>query len=482
MVDAEPSAGRIHLRGRYRLVRRIGRGGMGEVWQASIENAHGVRSLFALKVLHPEVLERKDHRALLVDEARIASRIQSPYTARVIELLDDDVGLCIVMEWIDGTPLARILVDGPLPLGVALRIAADVCAGLHAAHELRGDDGAPLDVVHRDVSPQNLIVDHTGVTKVVDFGIAKARGRMAKETTSGVKGKASYMSLEQARAGPIDRRADVFAVGIVLYEMLTGEHPFGAHDDLAALVALNERAAPRPFPASVPATVAAIVRRALQHDPAKRFPTALAMKSELDAALVDLGMPTDHPDVARALAARPSVKRHQSLPPADELPPAPLTSKPPSAPPPPPTAPASIPAPASAPAPRRTSAALFVVGALLLTGGAVAGAFALGRRTATPADGAPSSSAPSTASVTASIAGTVAEVPPAPPSVDPIDVDLLAPQRTASTGTARASAGPARSAAAPTADAGAGLPSCDPPWYIDSAGHRAYWKHCLRQP
>jgi serine/threonine-protein kinase len=465
MGDAEPTAPPIHTRGRYRLLRRIGRGGMGEVWQAAIDNAHGVRSLFALKVLHAEVLERKDHRAMLVDEARIASRIQSPNTARVIELLDDELGLCIVMEWIDGVPLSRVLADGPLPLGVALRIAADVCAGLHAAHELVADDGTPLDVVHRDVSPQNLIVDVAGVTKVVDFGIAKARGRLAKETTSGVKGKASYMSLEQARATAVDRRADVFAVGVVLYEMLTGENPFGAHDDLAALVALNARAAPNPLPPDVPAAVGAIVRRALNHDAGKRFPTALAMKAEIEAALVDCNVPTDHADVARAVAPRPTVAKHRSLPPSNEAPPPRLAAARPAPAP-------SEPPPAPSPRPARAPRAWLVVVALVFGVGLVL-AYVAGHRTA--AVPVPTTAAPS---VTVAVAASTA-------TTEPLDFDLEAPVTTAPAASSVRAAPPTatvRVAPRPSAAASTELPSCDPPWYIDSSGHRAYWKHCLRHP
>ena len=463
-------------RGRYRLVRRIGRGGMGEVWLAAIDNPHGVQSQFALKVLHPEILERPGHRAMLVDEARIASRIQSPHTVRVIELLDDEVGLCIVMEWCDGTPLSRILADGPLPLGVALRIAADACAGLHAAHELRSEDGTPLDVVHRDVSPPNLLVDRTGVTKLLDFGIAKARGRVSKETTSGVKGRASYMSLEQAKAGPIDRRADVFAVGVVLYEMLTAEHPFGASDDLGALVALSSKAPPKPLPSSIPGVVATIVKRALSHDPSKRFATAADMRSEIEAAMIDCNVVTDSTEVARVVEARPSVQRLRA---ATSIAPSSVPQGLASVPPPMNVA-APAPAPTTPPPSRGRGWVAVLVGAIAL-GAAVTVALRLLRPSSDP-QGSPSSAVSTPASAPTSTAGAVtsasavASAPPAPPPPSPLDIDSLTPPPT----TRRP--GVATSSTPPTGSASAALPSCDPPWYVDSAGHRVYWKHCLRGP
>ena len=309
-------------------------------------------------------------------------------------------------------------------------------------------------MIHRDVSPQNVLIDRHGVTKVVDFGIAKAKGRLAKETTSGVKGKARYMSVEQARAAPIDRRADVFAVGVVLYEMLTAEHPFGAHDDLSALVALSSQKPAPPLPSSIPAVVSAIVRRALAHDRAKRFPTALAMRTELEAAMVDCSVTTDTPDVARAVAARPAVAKHRSIPPPNEAPtPAPKVDKVDTVP----------------SRKRRVFPVVWVVGAAIVLGaGVLIGASGIFARPL------PASSA--TAAATTS-APPVASVPPEPPP-SALDLDLFPPLATndAAVATVRplATAAPSASSSS-TANRG-----CDPPWYVDSAGHRVYSKDCLR--
>src|SRR5262249_54070569 len=163
---------------------------------------------------------------MFLDEARIASGIQHPNVAQILDLGEQDATLYIVMEWVDGESLSKIRKIAqkkgvPLPLGLALRILSDACAGLHAAHELADRQGKSLGVVHRDVSPHNILVGSAGSVKVIDFGVAKARDRGAGETRSGiVKGKLRYMAPEQAQGRALDRRADLWALGVCLYELV----------------------------------------------------------------------------------------------------------------------------------------------------------------------------------------------------------------------------------------------------------------------
>jgi len=272
---------------------------MGEVWQARLSGALGIDTFFAIKVLLAHLSPSAKHRTMLIDEARVVAGLQSPHAARLVELVDDARGLCLVMEWIDGVSIAKVMDEGPMPFGVALRIAADACAGLHAAHELLDAHGHPTDLVHRDVSPDNILVDRSGTTKLIDFGIAKTRGRLSADTTSGVKGKLSYMSREQANAEHVDRRTDVFSLAVVVARMVTGRHPFDVASDIAALASLAKRRPPNPFPAEVPPSVAAILRRAMSHERERRHPTALALRGDLESAMVECGLSTDHSEVAR---------------------------------------------------------------------------------------------------------------------------------------------------------------------------------------
>jgi serine/threonine-protein kinase len=177
-------------------------------------------------------------------------------------------------------------------MGVLLRVMSEVCAGLHAAHELRDDGGQLLGVVHRDVSPQNVLVSTRGVAKLIDFGIAKARDRLSGDTTASdtLKGKVRYMAPEQALGRPMDRRVDVWAVGAVLYHLLAGRPPYEAESEVATLAMLSSGRAPAPLPASIHPAVADVLGRALVLDPEGRFSTAADLQQALDAAILAAGL------------------------------------------------------------------------------------------------------------------------------------------------------------------------------------------------
>jgi serine/threonine-protein kinase len=287
---------------RYDVLQRVAWGGMGEVWLGRLSGKHGFEKLVAIKTMLPEIARDQRLRAMFLDEARLASRVAHANVAQVLDLGDDGDLLYLVMEWVDGESLESLATrlergGSSLPLGIALRITADACAGLHAAHEARASDGSPMGIVHRDVSPQNVMVSDQGVAKVIDFGIARARGRLAGDTRSGgAKGKPSYMAPEQERGSRVDRRADVWAAGAVLHRLLVGEPPFVEQEAFDEYVAGRT---PLPqLPAHVPDVVADVIARALALHPADRFATAAEMQAGLESAAARAGVSTTTSDVA----------------------------------------------------------------------------------------------------------------------------------------------------------------------------------------
>jgi eukaryotic-like serine/threonine-protein kinase len=271
---------------------------MGEVWQARLLS-HGVETQFAIKVLH-ETEDDERARNQLLDEARVVSLIRGIHVVSLVEVIDDVHGLALVMDWVDGVSVANLFSQGgKVPLGIALRIVADACAGLHSAHELVDSEGVSLEVVHRDVSPQNLMVGSDGCTRVIDFGIAKARGRLSPETNTGVRGKLSYMSFEHASGFVVDRRADLFSLGAVLYQLVSGYLPYSDASDIEVLGALLVQKPFRPLPEDLPPVVTKLLNRVLAHDREQRFPTALAMQAAIESAMNEANVETSSAMVAR---------------------------------------------------------------------------------------------------------------------------------------------------------------------------------------
>jgi serine/threonine-protein kinase len=280
------------LDGRYELLYPYAQGGMATVWLARVQGKHGFEKLVAVKTILPNLASDAGFRAMFLDEASIASRIRHPNVADILDLGEEGSTLYMVIEWVNGDSWAKLHTavrnsGQPFPVHYLLRIAADACAGLHAAHELRDDLGALLGVVHRDVSPQNILITVAGVTKVIDFGVAKALTRLAETTQTGMlKGKASYTAPEQLKhGGVVDRRVDIWAIGTILYHYLSGRLPYEGKNDLATLKALNSGKPPPPLPASVPANVAQVVMRALAPAPDARYQTALDLQRDLEAVL-----------------------------------------------------------------------------------------------------------------------------------------------------------------------------------------------------
>jgi serine/threonine protein kinase len=287
---------------RYELLCPAGRGGMASVWVARLQGKHGFEKLVAIKTILPHNSHDLRFRKMFLDEARIASGIEHVNVARILDLGEQQGLLYLVMEWIEGDSLAKLQAavesrGARVSPGIALRAVADACAGLHAAHEQRDRNGAHLGVVHRDVSPQNILLSTEGVTKVIDFGIAKAHSRIAGDTTDGaLKGKLAYMSPEQAYGREIDRRADVWSLGAVLYHLLAGTPPFKGETEAATFAFLTSGLPPQPLPRNVPPPVADIVRRALGPLD-RRYATAAELQRALEAAMLEARLVTNLADV-----------------------------------------------------------------------------------------------------------------------------------------------------------------------------------------
>jgi eukaryotic-like serine/threonine-protein kinase len=277
---------------------------MASVWVARQSGKHGFEKLVAIKTILPKFATDVRFQEMFLDEARIASRIEHVNVAQIFDLGEEHDILYLAMEYVDGDSLSKLnracLRQGiKIPTGVILRVLADTCAGLHEAHELKDGVGRPLEIVHRDVSPHNILVSSRGVAKLVDFGIAKARSRMGSDTNSGVlKGKIAYMAPEQALGHAMDRRADIWAVGAILYHLLAGRPPYEADNQLATLHLLGSGRPPPPLPSSVHPVIGAIVRRALTYAPDARCSTAAEMRDSIEQGMVTARLTTTSGDVA----------------------------------------------------------------------------------------------------------------------------------------------------------------------------------------
>ncbi len=283
--------------GRYELLLPIAKGGMARVWAARQHGQRGFTKLVAIKTILPHLAREPEFERMFLDEARIASLVHHPNVCEIYELGEEGQVLYLAMEWVHGDSLIHILrtsdtTTEPIPLRIAARVVADACAGLHAAHELLDEEGQPMNVVHRDVSPHNILVSVDGHVKVADFGVAKALGQLHQATVAGqIKGKLSYMAPEQVSGAPSDRRGDIFSLGCVLYEACTGMLPFLGEADHQIMHALmrGEYIMPTKLVRGFPPELEAIICRALASDPAKRYPTAERMRHALEEWLLSTG-------------------------------------------------------------------------------------------------------------------------------------------------------------------------------------------------
>jgi serine/threonine-protein kinase len=278
---------------------------MASVWLARLTGKHGFTKLVAIKMILPKFAQDDRFEKMFLDEAGIASQITHSNVAQILDLGEQHDILYLAMEWVDGDALSKLVRavhrrGGKIPLGIVLRVLADICGGLHAAHELRStNDGRGLGVVHRDVSPQNILVSQDGIAKLIDFGIAKARDRVGDETSSGtLKGKIHFMAPEQALGKPVDRRADLWAIGSILYYLMAGKPPYEGDNQFATLHLLTSGLPPAPLSPSVHPAVRAIVQRALTHAVEQRYQTAADMQVAIEGAMVAARVMTTTSDVA----------------------------------------------------------------------------------------------------------------------------------------------------------------------------------------
>lgn len=273
----------------YVLVGKLGHGGMAEVFLALAQGPSGFRKLLVIKRLHGHMRDDPALVEMFLHEAKLAARLNHPNVVQTNKVGSFEGHHFLAMEYLDGQPLNRVLKRtrdeaGALRAPLAARVVSDALDGLHYAHEASDFDGSPLRIVHRDISPHNVFVTYEGQVKLLDFGIAKAATQESNTRTGLIKGKFAYIAPEQARGDVVDRRADIWSMGITLWECLAGRRLFRGSSEVAVLHATLHDPIPRlaEVVSGVPDELSRIVDRALQRDPDRRYPTALAFKEDLD--------------------------------------------------------------------------------------------------------------------------------------------------------------------------------------------------------
>ncbi|MBN2360507.1 MAG: serine/threonine protein kinase [Deltaproteobacteria bacterium] len=308
-VEAVPAGG--ETLGRYTLLYELAAGGMATLYLARVLGPGGFQKLVAIKRIHSHLARERSFVESFLDEARLAASIQHPNVAQIFELGQVNRQFFIVMEYVEGESLGsfamahlaalrKLQQPRQMPIRECTAVVAEAAAGLHAAHELCGADGQMLGVVHRDVSPQNILLTYSGHVKLVDFGVAKARGGIHVTTDNTLKGKLSYMSPEQVRAEDLDRRSDIFSLGIVLFEVTTGHRLFRHKVDVEVLAKILRGEVPPPtrLARDYPAALEKVVLRALAQDREQRYATAEEMRRALQKVLLDLGPPVEADEIA----------------------------------------------------------------------------------------------------------------------------------------------------------------------------------------
>ena len=294
---------------KYELLKELGRGGMGVVHLAVSRGPQGFRKLVVLKMMRKALLGDFESHRMFLEEGRISAHLSHPNVVQVFEVTEHDGMPTIVMEYLKGQPLSAVLftLDGhePMPLALRLHVLTKVLAGLGAAHEMRDYAGSPLNLVHRDASPHNVFVLYDGQVKVLDFGIAKTAGSDVETQAGVLKGKVRYMPPEQLLHIGQDQRADIFTVGVVLWELLADRRMWADRTDEQVIkdVIMN-RLPPLPADANVPAELAAICQRALAGEPQSRYQTAVAFQQELDSYLERLPSRVGPAEVADYMRGR----------------------------------------------------------------------------------------------------------------------------------------------------------------------------------
>ena len=282
--------------GKYYLLERINVGGMAEVFRAKAYGVEGFERLLAVKRILPNIAEDAEFITMFIDEAKIAVQLNHANIAQIFDLGVVDGSYFIALEHVFGRDLRAIFERSrqkgePMPVAQACFAIMKMCEGLDYAHNKRDAQGREMNLVHRDVSPQNVIVSFEGEVKIIDFGIAKAAGKVGKTQAGILKGKFGYMSPEQVRGLPIDRRSDIFSTGIVLYELLTNERLFVGESDFSTLEKVRnvEILPPSTYNRKIPDELERIVLKALAKDVDDRYQNAIDLHAELQAFVYTAG-------------------------------------------------------------------------------------------------------------------------------------------------------------------------------------------------
>lgn len=275
--------------GRYGIFGEIASGGMATVYVGRLMGAVGFSRSVAIKQLHPQYARSPEFVAQFLDEARLTARIRHPNVVQVLDVVARDGELFVIMEYVEGEPLSRLAraASSAIPLPIVSSIIVQALLGLHAAHDATSDGGVPLEIVHRDVSPQNILVGIDGISHILDFGVAKASSRVHTTENGQIKGKLSYMAPEQLQNLEVDRRCDIFATGVVLWELLCGKRLFARNDPGATVAAVlsGKVPPPRELRPDVSPVLEAVVLKALAPDREQRFATARDMAIALEHAI-----------------------------------------------------------------------------------------------------------------------------------------------------------------------------------------------------
>jgi serine/threonine-protein kinase len=439
--------------GSYLVLDAFASGGMATVHFGVRLEAGGVPRVVAVKRLHPHLASQADFVAMFLDEARMAMRVRHPNVASVLDVVVAADEMLIVMQYVAGPPLSRFIAKrgntpSPVPVSIASAIVSDALAGLEAAHEARDERGELLGLVHRDVSPQNLIVGTDGVTRIIDFGVAKAAGRLHVTREANVKGKIAYMAPEQLSAREVTRQADVYGAAVVLWETLTGRRLVTAdHEGAIEQIMLSDFEPPSRWVPEVAPELDDVVMKGLARNLSARWATAREMAAALEAAApratvaeVEAWVSRHAPAELAALAER--VREIE----------------------------ASNVVSLSRTLPRSRRGAFVVAAAIACTAVAgIAGGWFLARTpraASTPVATAEPSVPPST---------TIVEAPPATESSPPPPVAASASAKSSAPrpGTTRARSATTSSPSTPAVD-------CRVPWYIDDQGNKKYNPACLR--
>jgi serine/threonine protein kinase/Tfp pilus assembly protein PilV len=535
-AEGTPTAESPLVVGRYAIYDAIAAGGMATVHLGRLIGPVGFLRTVAVKRLHAHLAHDADFVSMFLDEARLAARIQHPNVVSTLDVVLAGSELLLVMEYVRGESLSRLSkrardLGQRLPPRVVVAILSGALHGLHAAHEALDEKGQALSLVHRDITPQNILVGADGVARVLDFGIAKAAGRVHTTKEGDIKGKVLYMPPEQLAAEGVDRRADIYAAGVVLFEALTGIRMFAGDNEHASITKIikNDIRVPSELDPEL-APFDAVVRRAVAGDPAARYPTARDMATALDAVMPPAS-PSDVAEWVQWLAnetldararivaeiERSSTRSKPPLPPSASDPAIPISQQQVQAhiqaqmqaqlqaqavaatpaslqmpatpssqraiPPPPLSDPQiAVAAPPAAPLPARRSTALIVALLVLLVGCAGLIGFLLANRESPKAAAAPTpaATASDTASDNVKIATTSRPVVASEPAPPPTTTAAATATATATaTTTATATAAPHVVAAPPKAQARPAV-NCDPPYVVDKQGHRHFIPECVK--